>query len=146
MIKILIFNTIFNRFISGGVSATITASILQPLDVIKTTQQGRVLEAISIARQQHVTSLGNHHHHQQQHVTSRFIHSPSSLVSTATSLIKEQGITSLWKGLNATIIRVFFGAGIYFVALKSTNDALGNQSAFAAKFLEFRIFATFLNL
>jgi hypothetical protein len=123
-------------FISGGVSATITASILQPLDVIKTTQQGRVLEAISIARQQHVTSLGNHyHHHQQQHVTSRFIHSPSSLVFTATSPIKEQGITSLWKGLNATIIRVFFGAGIYFVALKSTNDALGNQSAFAAKLL-----------
>jgi len=126
------FNTIFNRFISGGVSATLTASILQPLDVIKTTQQGRVLEAISLARQQHVTSLGNHHHH-HQHVPSRFIHSPSmSLVSTATSLIKEQGITSLWKGLNATIIRVFFGAGIYFVALKSTNDALGNQSAFAA--------------
>jgi len=126
------FNTIFNRFISGGISATITASILQPLDVIKTTQQGRVLEAISIARQQHVTSLGNHHHH-QQHVTSRFTYSPSSsLVSTATSLVKEQGVISLWKGLNATIIRVFFGAGIYFVALKSTNDALGNQSAFAA--------------
>lgn len=109
------------RFLSGGFSATLTASLLQPLDVIKTTQQGRVLEAITLARNQHL---------------ARPPPPPppasSSLLSTASSLVKEEGFTSLWKGLNATVIRVFFGAGIYFVALKSTNDALGNRSAFAA--------------
>ena len=31
----------------------------------------------------------------------------------------------LWKGLSATVVRVFFGAGIYFVALTSFADMLG---------------------
>lgn len=108
------------RFLSGGFSATLTASLLQPLDVIKTTQQGRVLEAITLARNQHLAP------------SPPPASSSSSLLSTASSLVKEEGFTSLWKGLNATVIRVFFGAGIYFVALKFTNDALGNRSAFAA--------------
>ena len=36
------------RFLSGAASGTLTAALLQPLDVIKTTQQGRVLEALAL--------------------------------------------------------------------------------------------------
>jgi solute carrier family 25 protein 38 len=125
-------SSMLNRFLSGGVSATLTASLLQPLDVIKTTQQGRVLEAITLARNQHSLRLSSSSVSSHPHPS---IPSSPSLYSTAASLVKEQGFTSLWKGLNATVIRVFFGAGIYFVALKCISDALGNRSTFAAGLL-----------
>ena len=45
------------------------------------------------------------------------------------TLVQEQGVKSLWKGLGATIIRVFFGAGSYFVILHSVSDMLDISSS-----------------
>lgn len=43
--------------------------------------------------------------------------------------MRQEGVWSLWKGLNATVVRVFFGAGLYFVSLHALNDALGSSKS-----------------
>lgn len=83
-------NDTFRRFMSGAVSGSITACVLQPLDVIRTTQQ---------------SDLGRR----------------AGVVATARWLAREQGALALFKGVDATFIRVFFGAGIYFTCLDAAN-------------------------
>lgn len=78
------------RFLSGAASGSVTACVLQPLDVIRTTQQ---------------SDLGRR----------------SGVVATARWLAREQGALALFKGVDATFIRVFFGAGIYFTCLDVAN-------------------------
>ena len=95
------------RFLSGATSGTLIAAILQPLDVIKTTMQ------------------------------STRLHSPQarpSVLATAMELRARGGTLALWAGLSPTVVRVFFGAGLYFSALHALADALpsGSASAFGA--------------
>ena len=92
------------RFLSGACSATLIAAILQPLDVVKTTQQS--------ARMRGDPSLGS--------------------MRTARLLRDRGGLRGLWAGLSPTIFRVFFGAGIYFASLHALADALGAGAPGAA--------------
>jgi solute carrier family 25 protein 38 len=113
------------RFLSGAVSGTVTAALLQPLDVIKTTQQGRVLEALALRDAARAAAL----------LSSAPLPPPTrgaGLGATAASLVRAEGVAGLWKGLNATVVRVFFGAGIYFVALTAFADALGAKRVVGA--------------
>jgi solute carrier family 25 protein 38 len=95
------------RFLSGATSATLIAAILQPLDVVKTTMQSARL---------------------------RDPRSRPSALATAVELRARGGARALWAGLSPTVVRVFFGAGIYFSALHALVDALGPSggSAFGA--------------
>jgi solute carrier family 25, member 38 len=77
------------RFSQGAVSGTVTAALLQPFDVIRTTQQGRAVAAGA----------------------------PPSPLATAAAVVREGGFASLWRGLGPTVGRVFWGAGIYFAGL-----------------------------
>ena len=45
--------------------------------------------------------------------------------------MSEQGTLALWKGLEATLLRVFFGAGVYFVALDKVSKAVATAAAAA---------------
>lgn len=87
------------RFLSGAISGTLIAALLQPLDVIKTTVQSSRLHSPQLPR-------------------------PSAL-ATARELHARGGVRALWAGLSPTVIRVFFGAGTYFSALHALVDALG---------------------
>jgi solute carrier family 25 protein 38 len=79
------------------------AALLQPFDVLRTLQQA---------------SLSS---------TAR-----PGLSATARQLVQQQGVGALWKGLQATLLRVFVGAGIYFVCLDVINRELSNPSIEAA--------------
>ena len=93
------------RFLSGAVSATLIAALLQPLDVVKTTQQS--------ARMRGAPAEGALH--------------------TALRLRARDGLArGLWAGLSPTVTRVFFGAGIYFASLHALSDALGGGGGGAA--------------
>jgi solute carrier family 25 protein 38 len=48
---------------------------------------------------------------------------PEGVWSTARTLVAAEGPDALWKGLNATVVRVFFGAGVYFASLHALLDA-----------------------
>jgi solute carrier family 25 protein 38 len=87
------------RFLSGASSGTLIAALLQPLDVIKTTMQSSRLRAP--------------------------LAPPPSALSVAAGLRARGGTLALWAGLSPTVIRVFFGAGIYFSGLHALVDALG---------------------
>ena len=87
------------------------AALLQPLDVITTTQQGQQL-----AREAVVSG-----------VTAA--NPRLGVFSTAKLLVQSEGPLALFKGLSATIVRVFFGAGLYFVSLHAITERLGKGSS-----------------
>jgi Mitochondrial carrier protein len=103
------FESTLRRFLSGSFSGTFTAAILQPFDVIRTTQQSN-LES------------------NRRSVS----HGP---VFFARQIVQEQGTLALWKGLEATLLRVFFGAGIYFVTLDKVSKAVQVSFVRASFFL-----------
>jgi hypothetical protein len=102
----------------------IAAAILQPLDVIKTTQQ-RLRMSVGAAG----VGAGGGSTSPNPSPPSTSAHSaptrPRGVFGTAAGIAAEEGALALWKGLAPTIVRVFFGAGIYFVSLHSIADALG---------------------
>jgi len=89
------------RFSYGATGATIVAALTQPLDVIKTTQQGsRLAAGVEGAR------------------------AVEGVVATLRGIHQRSGLLSLWAGLTPTVVRVFFGAGLYFSSLHSLQGAL----------------------
>jgi solute carrier family 25 protein 38 len=80
------------QFLSGAVSGTVSAVLLQPFDVIKTSQQAAKPDA------------------------------RRGLLATGRTLVSTEGIGAAWKGTGATVIRVFFGVGLYFVSLHTLLD------------------------
>jgi len=54
--------------------------------------------------------------------------SPPVLASSArvaADIFAREGAAGLWAGLGATVVRVFFGAGVYFASLHALADAAG---------------------
>lgn len=99
--------TSLDRFFAGGASATVVAALTQPFDVVKTTQQALRMSSESplskpIAR----TPL-------------------RSAMGIARDIFSREGMGGLYAGLGATVVRVFFGAGVYFAAIDKLSDALG---------------------
>ncbi|ETW05924.1 hypothetical protein H310_03564 [Aphanomyces invadans] len=78
----------WKHFSTGAVSGGLSAIAFQPLDVIRTHQQGK---------------FGSEVHNVRQSV--RF-------------LLGESGVSGLWRGTTPTLLRVCGGAGLYFVALE----------------------------
>lgn len=93
------------RFVSGGFSGTLSAAILQPFDVIKTTQQGFRICNLDTGRP------------------------VPGMIPMARFIVSNEGVRALWKGLSATVIRVYFGAGIYFASLHTTSDYLKQRQS-----------------
>ena len=101
----------FRRFLYGASGATLVAALTQPLDVVKTVQQGAALGARPAP--------------------------PLGVLATLHAIHLRAGLPSLWAGLLPTVVRVFFGAGLYFASLHSLRDALeprlgGAAAPFAA--------------
>ena len=92
------------RFLAGAISGTFVSALTQPFDVVKTTQQS--------------LRMGG-----EIEVRSSFC--------IASDVYAREGIRGLYAGLGATIVRVFFGAGIYFTSLHAMADILGNSPASA---------------
>ena len=90
-----------SHFLAGATSATLTAALLQPFDVIRTVQQG-----------QHA-ALG----------ARAGVAVPGPL-ATARAVVSAGGARALWRGLEPTIARVFLGAGVYFSCIHALRDAL----------------------
>eukprot|EP01029_Cantina_marsupialis_P028799 TRINITY_DN778015_c0_g1_i1.p1 TRINITY_DN778015_c0_g1~~TRINITY_DN778015_c0_g1_i1.p1 ORF type:complete len:305 (-),score=68.13 TRINITY_DN778015_c0_g1_i1:768-1682(-) len=76
-----------SQFFAGSVSGCSSAIVFQPLDVIKTRQQGVV------------GSMG--------------------MMKTTRVVMIEDGLLGLWKGITPSVIRVFFGVGLYFSTLNT---------------------------
>ena len=85
------------RFGYGALGATVVAAVTQPLDVVKTTQQSRCL-----GKQPSVPGIG--------------------FVSTLLEIRRKSGVGALWSGLSPTLVRVFFGAGLYFSSLHAIQE------------------------
>lgn len=84
------------RFLSGALSGTLSNALLQPFDVVRSVQQAQLLSAPR----------------------------DGGALATARRLVASEGWPALWKGLAPAILRVFFGAGIYFVALDAIQRRL----------------------
>lgn len=85
----------------GGCVAGFAASVLlQPLDVIKTRLQGQVL-----------TQAG-----------------PGSLLNTTRTILKENGLLGLWRGIVPTVARATAGPGLYFVFLEEMQALEAKES------------------
>jgi solute carrier family 25 protein 38 len=92
------------RFLAGALSGTFVSALTQPFDVVKTTQQSLRMGGEIKLR---------------------------SSFCVASDVYTREGIRGLYAGLGATIVRVFFGAGIYFTSLHAMADILGNSPASA---------------
>lgn len=86
-----------SRFIAGSISGMITAGVLQPLDVLRTQQQGTF--------------------------HSSKIRAEPQLLNTTRSIIARHGVVGLWRGTTPSLIRVGLGAGTYFMTLSYLMDA-----------------------
>lgn len=96
------------RFLAGAVSGTFVSALTQPFDVVKTTQQSLRMEVSEIELR--------------------------SSIHVASDIYAREGVRGLYAGLGATVVRVFFGAGVYFASLHALSDAFGSSpvSAFLA--------------
>jgi hypothetical protein len=119
---------------------TPTAVVLQPLDVIKTTQQSKYIGLPSTTASSSMCVVAPSSMQQARPASlvltlplpfsllfpSPLPRSPHGVVRTGRDLVREQGgLRALFKGIEPTAVRVFFGAGIYFAALQGIADALG---------------------
>lgn len=86
--------------------------------MIKTTQQSRHILVLTVGPSADPKLANETRFPTPQHPRS------AGLYRTAHDLVATEGVPSLWKGLGATVIRVFFGAGIYFTLLHGISDAL----------------------
>eukprot|EP01138_Halocafeteria_seosinensis_P005252 gb/GECG01005369.1/.p1 GENE.gb/GECG01005369.1/~~gb/GECG01005369.1/.p1 ORF type:complete len:390 (+),score=31.56 gb/GECG01005369.1/:1-1170(+) len=89
-----------NNFLSGATAGTVTAALLQPLDVIKTVQQGQ--RSVATDAQ-----------------SAEWIKKSRSPLGAAKAIYRDGGILAFWRGLEASVVRVFFGAGLYFCTLQT---------------------------
>lgn len=84
------------KFVAGGIAGTCAKCLVSPLDRIKILRQGE-----------------------------HKVYGDLSLWKSVRSLIKQEGITQLWRGLPALCIRIFPYAGIQFLA-NDTNRHVWN--------------------
>jgi hypothetical protein len=111
----------FSAGASGGLVASV---ILQPLDVVKTYQQGIEAEQHfnRITKSaQHATASPNVNATQatlKQPAPGVRLPGAESSLTTARLVVKERGVGGLWSGLAPSILRSFFGPGLYFALLE----------------------------
>ena len=103
--------TSIERFATGSCSGAASSLALQPFDLVKTRWQA------------HATALGK----------DAKPASAANLLGFTSSLVREEGVGSLWRGAVPSVGRVVIGVGVYFTTLESLLDAGGG--AFMAGFL-----------
>eukprot|EP01117_Protostelium_nocturnum_P011679 TRINITY_DN4250_c0_g1_i1.p1 TRINITY_DN4250_c0_g1~~TRINITY_DN4250_c0_g1_i1.p1 ORF type:complete len:285 (+),score=63.92 TRINITY_DN4250_c0_g1_i1:260-1114(+) len=81
---------------SGGIAGSISSTVVQPLDVVKTRQQQSLSNSLLIE--------SNHKY--------------KTLFSTFKSIFKEEGLLAFWKGTGPTLLRAAPGNALYFFALE----------------------------
>ncbi|KAK8806841.1 hypothetical protein WA588_005641, partial [Blastocystis sp. NMH] len=87
------------KFFSGSASGVVAATILQPMDVIKTRQQGYY----------HKATLQNGSIAENKQFLRWQV--------AAKNIYKERGVVGYWDGLSPSLIRVTFGVGLYYYLL-----------------------------
>jgi len=92
-----------SAFLRGSISGATAASLLQPLDVVKTRQQGFILSA-------------SHEANSLPRV---------SFASAARSVLQQDGVVGFWKGLSPTLVRASLGPGIFFLILDALQERSG---------------------
>lgn len=118
------------RFLSGSLSGTFTAALLQPFDVIRTTQQSN-LSRSAASSSLPLSAASPTAAAVAPAAVGRHLHRPGPIFF-ARRIVQEQGTLALWKGLDATLVRVFLGAGLYFVTLDKVSKAVQKWSAAAS--------------
>ncbi|KFH03227.1 mitochondrial carrier superfamily protein [Toxoplasma gondii VAND] len=101
-----------NSGIAGAVSGIVCASILQPLDVIKTQQQ------------------------QQQPVTVGGVRQRPSVAEVCRRIHSMWGFQGFFRGLWPCLIRVGPGTGVYFYSLDMLTGSWGSFATFSRKAAE----------
>ncbi|CEP03792.1 Mitochondrial glycine transporter [Plasmodiophora brassicae] len=98
--------------LAGCSSGVVAAAVLQPLDVVKTTVIGTFRsEGLRVPAY-------------------------SRSFDAATQIVKERGITALWRGVGPSVVRVALGAGFYFGMLNAllVKDERGKATKESAAF------------
>ncbi|CAO3639551.1 unnamed protein product [Cunninghamella blakesleeana] len=96
---------------AGAISGMVACITLQPFDLIKTRLQQEHQQRLDLAREAKL---------------KRIIVSPhnSTIYSTIRAVVKNNGITGLWRGTVPTILRNVPGSAMYFYALAQTRETL----------------------
>lgn len=96
-------------FVAGGLSATCSTLIFQPLDLVKTRMQVRALAAplcLATATVQGGTAtLG--------------------MFSTFINVVQRENFSGLWRGTSPSLQRCIPGIGVYFTSLHFLKSAIG---------------------
>lgn len=99
--------------VNGSVSGTIAAAVTTPLDVLKTRSQVGVINAQMVASSFTVGTAaavcdhgGALAYHQPPKNTTIALSSPESMLSMTRTIVKEEGISGLWRGNVARMMKV----------------------------------------
>lgn len=98
-----------SSFLGGATAGCISTIILQPFDVVKTRMQ--------------MSSAFNRSVHLHSALS---IQPNASAFATVRSIIQQDRITGLWRGVTPSIMRNTMGVGIYFMALNAITDYLAD--------------------
>lgn len=100
------------NFLGGATSGCISTLLLQPLDVIKTRMQ--------------MSSAFNRSVNLQQALS---IQSNTGVWRTFRTIVAQDSVAGLWRGVVPTFVRNSLGVGLYFVTLSSISSFAANRDS-----------------
>lgn len=97
----------FVSFLSGATSGCLSTLALQPLDVVKTRMQ------ISAAYSRSI------------HLQPALILEPNAgVIDTFRGIVRQDGVSGLWRGVTPSVLRNTVGVGVYFMTLNVITSQL----------------------
>lgn len=97
-------NTVIESLVTGSISSAVTTIVYQPLELLKTRIQIQDNQRTKI-----------------EPIVGR-------LSQSAIQLARSQGLSSLWKGTGASLLRSVPGVGLYYASLNTLQSNFSNQN------------------
>jgi len=120
----LMASPVVKSFLSGSLSGFTSTVMFQPFDLVKTRVQTSEMRAPQPCPTQ---TLG--HTHPNPHVHAHGVHTDvklprPSIFGVVASVVREEKIRGLWKGVTPSIVRTVPGVGLYFSILHTMKSSI----------------------